>query len=106
MIGIIIVAIVFSNLAHKYNKNRWGYGLLGVVTYFGATFVYGFIYAIIYLMNDPYATEDDIEGGWTLRLSAIGVGVVVSYILYYFLERNWKKEQKRERIDINEIGNS
>jgi len=106
MIAVIVVAIVFSNLAAKYDKSKWGYGLLGVVTYFGSTFVYGVIYALIYVMNNPYATEEEIEGGWTLQLTAIGVGIVSSYILYYLLERNWKKDNEKDRTNIDDIGNS
>jgi hypothetical protein len=104
MIAIAIVAIVFSNLAKKYKKTTWGYAVLGVVTYFGTTFIYGIIYALIWMINNPNISETEIDSNLILKLSSVGVGVLVSYLLYFFLERNWKKQQEGEKLDINDIG--
>jgi biotin transporter BioY len=104
MIAVIVVAIVFSNLAAKYKKSKWSYALLGIVTYFGASFACGFVYVMISSMINPDITDQEIETALAFRSLAIGVGILASYLLYYYLNRNWKKQQEGEKVNIDDIG--
>lgn len=108
MIGIILLLIIgglFYKLAEKYGKNKLGFGLLGVVIYYGGTFIYGIVYGIIYFTINPYASEDDLDITF-LQLTAILAGIIFSFVFYYLFERNWKKNKKAEKrvINIDDIG--
>ena len=104
MLGIIIVAVVFSKLAGKYNKSKWGYAILGLVTYYGSMFIYGIIYALILISINPNVTEEEIDSDWTLKLTGIAFGILVAYLLHHFLEKNWKKNRENEQLNIDDIG--
>jgi len=109
MLGILLLYFIgrfFYKLAEEYGKSKWGYAVLGVVTYYAGTFIYGIIYVLIYFANNPLALESDVDNDWTLRLTAIPIGIGFAYGLYYILERSWKKDKKEETgsINIDDIG--
>ncbi|MBL4605948.1 MAG: hypothetical protein JKY02_09900 [Flavobacteriaceae bacterium] len=108
MLGVLLLFFIgkyYFKLAEKYKKSKWGYTVLGVVTYYGGTFIYGIIYGIIYFSMYPDAHESEVNN-WTLMLTAIVAGLVSAFILYFLLERNWKKYEvvKDKTINIDEIG--
>ena len=110
MISIILLIIMgrfFYKLAEEYNKSKWGYAILGIVTYYGTSIIYGITYVLIYFMANPNAHEDDISETF-LNLTGIPIGIGGAYLLYYFLERNWKRSKKEEveSINIDDIGKS
>lgn len=108
MLGIVFLIIMgrfFYKLAEKYNKSKFGYVVLGIVTYYGTSIIYGITYVLIYFMVNPDAHEDDISEAF-LNLTGIPIGIGGVYLLYYFLERSWKrnKEKEIESINIDDIG--
>ncbi|MFY0604788.1 MAG: hypothetical protein JXQ93_12690 [Flavobacteriaceae bacterium] len=109
MIGILLIFFIgkyFYKLAEQYEKNKWGYGILGVVSYYAGTMLYGLFYGIIYFSMYPDANEDSIDD-LSFRLIAVVVGIVACVGLYFLLERNWKKNKKIDPKDsIDSIGSS
>ena len=107
MLGILLLFFIgkyFYKLAEEYRKSKWGFAVLGIVTYYGGTFIYGIFYGIIYFAMNPEAFEDDIDT-WTLRLTAVAAGIGFALILYFLLERSWKRNiAEKKTIDIDEIG--
>ncbi len=106
MLGILLLFFIgkyFYKLAEKFEKSKWGFAVLGIVTYYAGTAIYGIIYVVVYFSIYPDAYEDDINE-WSLSLTAIPIGLTFAYVLYYLLEKNWKKNKKEEKSDINEIG--
>ena len=104
IIFAIIIGSAYYRLADQYGKSNWGYGILGGVLYFVATFVYGIIYGIVIVLNNPNVTDANSINTITLKTTAIVVGIVVPIIVYFILDRNWKKNQKEDRDSIDRIG--
>lgn len=95
MLGIVLLYFLARwvyNLAKKYNKpNKWVYGLLAVVTYYGVGI--GFVFLILIL--DLVGNNGDIESSGNsilLSLLAIPFGIGGVALLHYFLKRKWSRE--------------
>ena len=103
IIAVIVVGKYFLQLAKKYQKNKWAYAILGVATFYGTTLISAILYVLVYFANDPLASEDDISPVLA-TIIGIALGAGTSFILYYFLEKNWRKNQAKERVNIDDIG--
>lgn len=93
----------FYKLADKYKKSKWGYAILGIVTYYAVFYFVGIIYVIIYFMNNPLADENDINER-AISLISFPFGLGGSYVLYYLLQRSWKKNALKDKVSIDDIG--
>jgi hypothetical protein len=52
MLGLFLLYFIgksFYELAHEYDKSRWGFAIAGVVAYYFGTFVAGILF---YLLDD------------------------------------------------------
>lgn len=78
----------FYDLAELNNKSKWGFGILGVVSFYAGTFVSGIILA---LLMSPEAVES--MNDLVLGLISIPLGLVFAWIFYKILEHNWSKLQ-------------
>ncbi len=103
IIAVIFIGKYFFKLAETYEKSKWGYAILGIVTFYATVFITGFIYAMFYISSNPYATEDDIST-IVITLLSIPIGLGVTYLLYYLLEKSWKKNFTNEKPSIDDIG--
>jgi hypothetical protein len=91
MLGLLLVYFIgkyYYQLAFHHNRNAWGYAILGVIVYYGTTFLSGFLFAFTYLEMG----NESIDSGTELLLSilSIPVGILGAYILYKALEKSWK----------------
>lgn len=102
MIGIFLIYFfwkVFSELAVQYNKSKWGFGLLGVATYYGGTFVGGIcigIYDVIAGTN-----LSDSSNTIVLSLIAMPFGLLSVWGLYKFLENKWGSQRSEEEESLD-----
>ncbi|MDB2656552.1 hypothetical protein N9Y60_00705 [Crocinitomicaceae bacterium] len=99
MLGILLLYFLARwvyNLAKKHDKpNKWLYGLLAVVTYYGAGI--GTVLLIIILdIGGMGSGIDSQEGELVLSLLAIPFGVGAVALLHYLLKRSWSKEIKSD----------
>lgn len=56
MLGILLLFFIgkyFYKLAEKFKKSQWGYTILGVVTYYGGTIIFGLAFGIISEVISP-----------------------------------------------------
>lgn len=108
MLGILLlffIGKIFYKLAEKYEKNKWGFAIIGIVTYYAGTFITAIIYGFIYFMMYPDASDESVET-IGLKLIVVVFGLLSCVILHYALENNWKKAKKlKEKDRIHEIGN-
>lgn len=75
---LISIATMFSRKAFEKNRNRYGWGTIGVVTFFAAQLIAGVVIALIkpeWLENQGIVTVAGLISG------SLGVGVAY-YILY------------------------
>ncbi len=105
IVAVILIGKYFYNLADKYEKSKWGYTVLGIISFYGTVFLCGVIYAFWFFAQaeNQFATEDDMS---TLLVTFISlpIGIGVAYLLYFLLERNWKKNFVSNKPSIDDIG--
>ena len=103
IIFVITVGKYFYSLADKYKKSKWGYAILGLVVCYGIFFTVALVYALIYHFFNPLALDDDLND-WTLTIISIPFALGGTYLLYYLLERSWKKNALKDKVSIDDIG--
>ncbi|NRB60359.1 MAG: hypothetical protein HRU50_10545 [Winogradskyella sp.] len=92
----------FYKLAEEYDKNKWGFAILGIVVYYAGTFFFGALIGIILGLTAPDTLENMNE--MLLGLLMIPFGILSCYILYKQLEKNWERNKPVNEID--QIGSS
>lgn len=90
MIGLIILfwaGKTFYQLAHEFDKNRWAFAILGVVTYYGGTILAGVVIGVLFELNSPgYINETNEK--WVGYLT-IPFGMLTCWLTYLFLKKRW-----------------
>jgi hypothetical protein len=105
MIGVLLLYWIgkyFYKLAEKYNKNKWGFAVLGIVVYYGGIIVFGISFAIIAEIVSPGFIDTANETA--LSLLSLPFGALACYGLYKYLKKTWKKNSPMIDDSINEIG--
>jgi hypothetical protein len=96
MLGLVLIYTIgkwFSTLAFDYNKSRWGYAILGVVTYYGGTMIFGFLLGILIVAT---GNESMLEWpNFVLNLIALPFGLLAAWILRTSLQKHWEKQAER-----------
>ncbi|MEQ6124258.1 hypothetical protein AAON49_08670 [Pseudotenacibaculum sp. MALMAid0570] len=108
MLGILLLFFagrIFYKLAEKYNKNKWGFGVLGVVSYIFGFYAAGVTYTVIFFISNPEALISDLNET-TVGLISIPFGIITSYIMHYFLKKSWikYKSEDEKSFNIDDIG--
>ena len=94
MIGIILIYFIwkgYSELAIEHNKSKWGYGLLGIATYYIGTFIAGIAIAIIDIIANTQIIEESND--IVLNLIALPFGLFFVWGLFKILENKWKAKK-------------
>lgn len=106
MLGLLLLYWIgkyFYKLAKGFNKNEWGFAILGVVIYYIGAYSFVFIFGIIAEVISPGYIDTFNEK--LLGLLMLPFGVLSCYLLYMFLEKKWNKEKPETNKMIDEIGN-
>ena len=90
MLGLLLIYFIwkyYSDLALEYNKNKWGYALLGIASYYAGAFMGGVILAVIgMLINSDFVSE---MNSLVLNLVALPFGLLAVWGLYTLLKKKW-----------------
>lgn len=103
MLGIVFIYFIgkyFYELAISFNKNKWVYAVLGVLSYYGGTLVMGVALGIL---DGLFAIGIDWDDNFYINLLAIPFGIGSTYLFYYLLKRKWSSEEV-DRESIEDIG--
>ena len=110
MLAIIIVCFIglqYYRLAEEFHKEKWGFAILGVLSYYGGIYLLGFIIAVTMdilssgFIDAVYKVLFNIyEMSFTVYMFPLGA--LTSYLLYRWLERKWEKETPDNEIDITQ----
>lgn len=92
MIGIFLIYYLgkqFYELAENYNKNKWGFAILGVVFYYLGTMLFGVLLGVWagFTNNIDVFESSDI----LLGLMGIPLGLLCAWLFYFLLKKNWSK---------------
>lgn len=93
MLGILLLYFIwkyYSELAHEYNKSRWGYFFLGVLAYYGATALVGVAIGLYSTLYETSLLDDD--NSLVLTFLAMPAGLLAVWGLYKLLEKRWKEQ--------------
>jgi hypothetical protein len=94
MLGILFIYFIgkaFYDLAATHGKSMWGFAILGVVSYYAGTFLFGVVVAVI----GEFEIVPKIEeiNGYLLNFMAIPFGALACWILYRLLENSWNRKK-------------
>jgi len=111
MIGLLLLYFIgkaFYELAHEHDRSRWGFAILGVISYYAGTFIGGIVLALIYEFGLSQSIEDINE--ILLSVMALPFGILVCWGFYHLLKRSWSRSAKSnvesaEILDADLINN-
>lgn len=107
MIGLICIYFIgkyFYNLANAYNRNKWLYGLLGVLCfYYGSLFIGG-IAMYFFAGTFWHSGVDFLMSFPNLGVLKMPFGILLACGVHYVFETNWKKSFRINNDEIDSIG--
>jgi hypothetical protein len=105
MLGLLLIYFVgkkFYELAFEYEKNKWGFAIAGVLSYYGGIVISMFILGFVIEINSPgYITESNET---LFGLLGIPFGVLACWGFYKLLENNWRKDKAAVQPDTLDGG--
>lgn len=87
----VVIGKLFFDLAKKYEKSKWAYGLLSALIFFVLQFVVGFLYVFInyeFNLNLPLQAV-------VISIVALAVSLGILYVVHNKLKRKWENEQEK-----------
>jgi hypothetical protein len=108
MLGLLLIYFIgkaYYELAHEYNKSRWGFAIVGVVAYYAGAFIAGIIFALLseFGITDFFIELPEIG----LSFLALPFGTLACWALYRILSNNWSNqslENNNESLDSDLVG--
>ena len=100
MLGILLLFFIgkyFYELAQDYEKQRWLFGILGIVSYYVGTIIAAFVLLIF----DETIFDSN---SFISTLMVIPFGIAFAYLFYYLLKQNWEKHAEAKKEEIDDIG--
>lgn len=93
MLGIFLLYFIgkaFFKLSQAYGKNRWVFAFVGIISYYGGTFVAGI--AIVLFYELILEQNSDELGDMEINLMALPIGIATCYLTYRLLLHSWKSQ--------------
>ncbi len=109
MIGLLLIYFIgksFYSLAVKYNKSKWGFAVLGILSYYLGTFIAGIFMGLIDLFA---GTSITLLPTIAIGLIALPFGLLSCWGLHGILKSQWNKKPKlteNSLLDDNILNNS
>ncbi|MCM8568558.1 hypothetical protein NE848_04160 [Gramella jeungdoensis] len=100
MLGLLLLYWIgkyYYQLAEKYNRNHWGFAILGIITYYFGVMLFGLIIGVIVEIIAPGYIENmnDIA----LNFIIMPFGILSTYSLYKLIENRWKDKYSFQQPD-------
>lgn len=102
MLGLFLIYFIgkaFYDLAGLNNKNKWGFAVLGVVSYYGGTAIGGVIIALLAEFQIFFDSVDDIPD-MLLNLLALPFGVLICWLTYRYLQNTWSRAADAKNSEV------
>ncbi|NIF03937.1 hypothetical protein F3J23_00665 [Chryseobacterium sp. Tr-659] len=96
----------YAQLAERFGKTKWQYGLMAIGIYLGTQIILGFSYGFYLASTDPESLDGvNYTGFSAINMVSWLISIVAVWGVYKFLENKLSKETfKKPTIDIDEIG--
>lgn len=106
MLGLLLIYFVgkkFYDLADNYNRSKWGFAILGILSYYvgllAGAFCLGLALALAFDMMALDSTEELL-----VSLISIPIGILTCWGFYKLLESNWRKTSRQGFDQILDAG--
>ena len=95
----------YAQLAERFGKTKWQYGVLAIGIYLGTQLVLGMSYGVYLGITDPESVDNVNYTGFS-GVNIIGwlISIVAVWGVYKLLENKFIKERPAKTIEIEEIG--
>ena len=95
----------YAQLAERFGKTKWQYGVLAIGIYLGTQIVLGMGYGVYLGITDPESV-DNVNYTCFSGVNIVGwlISIVAVWGVYKFLENKFIKERPAKTIEIEEIG--
>ncbi|PQA92441.1 hypothetical protein B0A69_15525 [Chryseobacterium shigense] len=96
----------YAQLAERFGKTKWHYGLLAIGVYLGTQLFFGFSYGIYKGITDPDSLDGVNYTGFSLiNIISWIISIAAVYGVYQLLERKFVKENiNKPSLEIEKIG--
>ncbi|SHE52057.1 hypothetical protein [Chryseobacterium sp. OV279] len=96
----------YAQLAERFGKTKWHYGLLAIGVYLGMQLFFGFSYGIYQGITDPDSLEEVNYTGFSIvNIVSWIISIAAVYGVYHLLERKFVKEHmNKPSLEIEKIG--
>ncbi len=106
MLGLLLIYFIgkaFFNLALKHGRNKWLFGVLGVVVYYGMMIIGVFLIGAVAILAE---NESFIELSDTiLGIIGIPIGLLSVWLFHYLLRKSWEKNPKDQNSELLDENN-
>ncbi|WET47470.1 hypothetical protein PYS58_12830 [Chryseobacterium indologenes] len=109
MISIIILFAAYryyAQLAERFGKVKWHFGLLAIGIYLGTQIILGISYGVYLASTDPEAVNNiNYTGFSAVNIVSCFISLTAVWGVYQFLERKFKKMNlQKPSPDIQQMG--
>lgn len=87
----------FAELAFEYNKQRTGFGALGVGIFIVGYFIFAFALGIVIALTSPELLGD-MTTVFIFEFGAIGLAAGIAAIVRAMLKKSWAKQRASSQI--------
>jgi hypothetical protein len=92
LLCIYFVGKAFYDLAIRHKKSKWGFAILGVVSFYAGLFIGGVLIVVAYTLISPGAIDDVNDK--VLDAMGVPVGILACWGFYKWLESRWNRSPK------------
>jgi hypothetical protein len=101
MIGLLLIYFIgkyFYDLAGQYKKSKWGFAILGVISYYLGILIGGAVIGLLF----EFVLEIPVEGfsDIALGLMSIPMGILACWGFYKLLKSQWTKPSVSSSSDV------
>ena len=95
---IYFIGKAFFKLAKKHGRNKWLFGVLGVVVYYGMAIIGVFLIGVVAILagNESILELSDTALGF----AGIPIGLVSVWLFHYLLRKNWEGSPKNHNSEL------
>jgi hypothetical protein len=90
MLGLLLIYFIwkfYTDLAVQYRKNKWGYALLGIASYYAGALTAGFIIGVVATIQNPAFVDETSDA--MIALMTLPFGILAVWGLHRFLKKRW-----------------
>jgi hypothetical protein len=95
MLGLLplyFIGRAYYELAHEFDKNRWLFAILGVLSYYAGLYLSIFLIGIALAIVSPESVENIAD--WQATLMGLPFGVLACWSTYVLLKKSWSKPKE------------